>query len=109
MPDLAPGMVAVHNDEFGQHHAVILEIEGAECKALFFTSNSHWGAMSRRATKDELAMAGFVYSRTTYLTYVTRSVWDFHVTDLSFPKHWIQSLRQEFVQGKPLVRTRTNA
>ncbi len=109
MPNLVPGRVAVHNDEFGQHYAVILEIVGVECKALFFTSNSHWGSMSRRATKDELAMAGFVYSRTTYLAYVVRSIWDFYATDLSFPSHWLQSLRHEFVKDKPLVRTRTNA
>jgi hypothetical protein len=105
MPNLAPGVIAIHNDEFGQHHAVILDIEGAECKALFFTSNSHWGLMSRRATKDELAMAGFVYSRPTYLAYVVRSIWDFHSTGLIFPKHWIQSLKQEFVRNKALAQT----
>lgn len=89
------GDVSLHSDE-RQHMAVILEVSGDECEALFFTSNPNWASNSRRATRDEIALAGFVSSRPTYLAYVMRPTWDFSPTGVRFPAHRIESLKQEF-------------
>lgn len=89
------GDVSLHDDGI-QHWAVILDIVGDECEALFFTSSATWAERARRATKDELAMAGFISSRPTYLAYVVRPRWDFSPLGRTFPEHWIQALRQEF-------------
>jgi hypothetical protein len=96
------GDVSLHED--GERHwAVILDIQGDQCEALFFTSNPDWAEKSRRATQNEMAMANFVSSRPTYLAYVVRSCWDFSPMGLKYPEHWIESLRQEF---RPLQKIR---
>jgi hypothetical protein len=96
------GDVALHTDE-GQHMAVILEVNGDNCEALFFTSSAGWSPRSRRATRDELAMAGFVSSRPTYLAHVSRPCWDFSPLGRSFPQHWVEALRQEFLTSPQTV------
>jgi hypothetical protein len=98
---VASGDIAVHDDG-GQHWAVVLDVTNDECEALFFTSNPSWAERTRRATREELAMAGYVTTRPTYLAYVVRSSWDFiPVEGRNFPTHWIEALRQEFrpIQG----------
>lgn len=99
---VAIGDVALHNDG-DQHMAVILDVQGDECEALFFTSNPTWSERSRRASKDEIAMAGFIQSKPTYLAYVRRPHWDFSPMGRSFPTHWVAALRTEFLQS-PQVR-----
>lgn len=89
------GDVSLHSDG-DEHMAVILEVTGDDCEALFFTSNPNWASNSRRATRDEIAMAGFVSSRTTYLAYVVRPTWDFTPLGITFPSHRIEALKQEF-------------
>ncbi len=96
------GDVALHNDG-EQHWAVVLDVQGDQCEALFFTSSPDWAENSRRATKNELAMAGFVHSRPTYLAYVVRSCWDFAPLGRKFPGHWVEALRQEF---RPVQKVR---
>lgn len=91
-----PGTVADHSDEGGNHMAVVLGVDGDLCEALFFTSNPNWSDRSRRASRDELAMAGFVHTKTTYLAYVVRPTWTFEATELTYPSHWVTSLRHEF-------------
>jgi hypothetical protein len=107
---LAPGSIVVTGDvsvhhDGDQHWAVILDIQGDECEALFFTSNPLWAEKTRRATKSEIAMAGFVTSRPTYLAYVVRSIWDFSPRGYRFPDHWIETLRQEFRPVQRIVQT----
>lgn len=97
------GDVALHNDG-EQHVAVVLSVVGDDCEALFFTSNAGWSDYSRRATKDELAMAGFVHSRPTYLAYVKRSASDFRALGRTFPTHWIEALTVEFKPVQKLVQ-----
>lgn len=93
--DVRPGDLAFH-EEVHRHTAVILTLKGDECGALFFTSNPDWAARSRRATADELAMAGFVAKGPTYLAYVRRRRWDFTPTGQTFPAAWIEALSREF-------------
>ena len=89
------GDVAMHEDE-QEHVAIILTINGDDCEALFFTSNPHWSVKSRKAKREELAMAGYVHSKITYLAYAQRPSWGFRPLGRSFPDHWIQSLKSEF-------------
>ncbi len=89
------GDVSIHHDG-EQHWAVVLDVRGDECEALFFTSSPDWAEKTRRATRDELAMAGFISTRPTYLAYVVRSCWDFTPRGHRFPQHWVESLKQEF-------------
>lgn len=92
---VSTGDVSVHND--GERHwAIVLDVQGDDCEALFFTSNPDWASYTRLATKDEVALAGFVASRPTYLAYVVRSRWDFFPRGIRFPEHRIETLRQEF-------------
>ncbi len=100
---VSSGDVAIHDDGGGQHWAVVLDTEGDQCEALFFTSRPGWSLKSRRATTEELAMAGYVTTRPTYLAYVTVRVWDLEPLGRNFPNHWVESLRQEF---KPVMRLR---
>jgi hypothetical protein len=93
--DVRPGDLAFHDDG-KRHMAVILRLKGDECGALFFTSSPDWAARSRRATSDELAMAGFVSTRPTYLAYVRRRRWDFLPTGQTFPVAWVEALSREF-------------
>lgn len=92
---VATGDVSLHDDG-EQHWAVVLDIQGDQCEALFFTSSPTWAEKSRRATRDELAMAGFITSKPTFLAYVVRSCWDFSPLGRTFPAHWIEALKQEF-------------
>lgn len=89
------GDVSVHHDG-DQHWAIILDIRGDDCEALFFTSNPDWAERSRRATRDEIAMAGFITTRPTYLAYVMRPIWDFTPLGIRFSRHRIEALIQEF-------------
>lgn len=93
---LEPGSVAIHGDEGGSHVAVVLGENGENCEALFFTSNPRWSERSRRATRDELAMAGYVQTKPTYLAFVIRPVGSFEPTGLTYPESWVSHLRQEF-------------
>lgn len=92
---VSSGDVSLHNDG-DRHWAVVLDVQGDECEALFFTSNPDWGTYTRRATKDEMALAGFINSRPTYLAYVVRSCWDFSPRGIRFSEDRIEALKQEF-------------
>jgi hypothetical protein len=105
--DIRTGDVAVHEDEIS-HLAIILTIQGDECGALFFTSNPHWAAKCRKATEDEISMAGFRgRTKVTYLAYVRRRRWDFVPTGQTFPNAWIEGLIQEFEADQAQVVVQT--
>lgn len=92
---VSSGDVSIHHDG-DQHWAVVLDVRGDECEALFFTSSPNWAENTRRATRDEMAMAGFISRQPTYLAYVVRSCWDFTPRGYRFPQDWIERLKQEF-------------
>ncbi len=90
------GDVALHDDG-DPHWAIVLTVEADECEALFFTSSPTWAEQCRRATQDELAMAGYISTKPTYLAYVVRPCWDFvPIEGRRYPSHWVEALRQEF-------------
>ncbi len=98
------GDVALHTDE-DQHMAVILSVDGDDCEALFFTSNPFWSnSFIRRATRDELAMAGYVQSKPTYITYVRRYASDFQPLGRTFPMHRVEALLAEFRPVQKMVQ-----
>lgn len=94
--ELTPGTVTWHNDDRGCHMALVLEVSKGFCKALFFTSSSNWNRQTRRATKDELALAGFISKKRTFLAPVLRAVDEFSSRRISFPSHRVSSLFREF-------------
>jgi hypothetical protein len=100
--DLYPGLVAIYDDGT-EHAAVILTVTDDQCEALFFTSNPGWAEASRRASKEELAMAGYITTRTTYLAYVVRPKWYFVPTDREFSRHWTGNLHEEFLTQRARV------
>lgn len=100
MPELRAGSIAHHVD--GKHHmAIVLHVSNQHAWAVFLTSNPSWGIKVRRATKDELALVGFVSRRPTYLSSVVRPRDDLEATDLEFPEHRVKDLLVEFFGGTP--------
>jgi hypothetical protein len=95
--DVQVGDVVVHQDHEGHHFAVILDIPDEVSAWAVFFSGKVYGKVSRRATKDELALAGFVHTKTTYLNLVYRHILDFHKHGVSFPEHRVLKLRKEFL------------
>ena len=94
--ELRPGSVVTHEDSGGHHFAIILEIEGNRTELLFLSSK-RFGRRCREATKDELALTGFVYSKKTYLCLVTRYASDLCSQRLNLPEHRTQDLIREFI------------
>jgi hypothetical protein len=89
------GSVATHEDGGRIHWTIVLDLPNdTHAWVLFFSSTPH-GRCSRQATKDELALAGFVSTRPTYLNLVYRPVEDFYVRG-SFPEHRVEALKKEF-------------
>lgn len=92
--EIVRGSVAQYHDG-AQHMAIVLSVGEAMHDALFFTSNDQW-TVARRATTEELALAGFVYKRPTYLGLVRRPAGGFLPTGIVFPDHRVEALRREF-------------
>jgi hypothetical protein len=97
--DVQVGDVVIHNDHEGNHFAIILEIPDEVSAWALFLSSKVWGKVSRKATKDELALVGFVSTNGTYLNLAYRHILDFYRHGISFPEHRTQKLRQEFLQN----------
>ena len=90
------GSVVAHRDEGGEHIALILDLDAQYAIALFFGSYGY-GMDSRLATVEEMALAGFVYTRETFLCLVHRQTNEFYPHQgLEFPAHRVQDLRKEF-------------
>jgi hypothetical protein len=89
------GSIATHEDACGRHQAIIIDINNTYAWALFFNSKPH--VKTRRATTEELALAGFVSKRPTYLNLVMRSVEEFVSCGIMFPQHRIQDFRKEYL------------
>ncbi len=96
--EIVPGSVVIHKDETNNHFAIVLEIRHARAELLFLSSKE-FGRRFRKATKDELALAGFVYTRPTNLCLVTRRINELYPRGLIFPEHRIKDLIKEFITG----------
>ena len=91
------GSVVVHQDERGEHVAILLDLDDQYAMALFFSSVAY-GIGSREATVEEMALAGFVYTKQTFLCLVHRQANEFYPHQgVEFPAHRIQTLRREFM------------
>ena len=90
------GNVVVHRDAAKEHVALILDLNDQYAMALFFSSVGY-GIGYREATREELALAGYVYTKQTLLCLVHRPSHEFHPHQgLEFPAHRVQALRREF-------------
>lgn len=91
-----PGAVVMHVDPEGQHLGIVLAPGRAGWLVLFFTSNARWG--KRRATRDEVALAGFkMTKKATYLAGpLDRSDVGLIPTGLQFLPHRVEALIEEF-------------
>lgn len=95
--EIKAGMVALHHDQDGEHFVIVLEPWGRDRVAcLFFTSSPNFGKVNRRATKEEIALAGFVTSKVTYLAGCVRDTADMDATGKSFSKERTSALCAEF-------------
>jgi len=93
--ELVPGAVAFHVDPEGQHLGILLqEVSLGMWQVLFFTSNPKWG--KRRASQGELALAGHITTKVTFLAMVVRSDVGLIPTQHSFPPHRVEALIAEF-------------
>lgn len=94
--DVLVGSVVVHRDESKEHVALILDLNDQYAMALFFSSVGY-GLDYREATLEELALAGYVYTKQTFLCLVHRPSNEFYPHQgLEFPAHRVQALRKEF-------------
>lgn len=102
--ELKPGTVAVHSDLGFEHMSIILKIrENGRVPCLVFTSSPEWkrGGKSRKhrlATTDEIALAGMVTTKTTYLTSSVKYLSEFEPTGVEFPMHRVHDLYREFFE-----------
>ena len=99
MYEVKDGTVGYHTDENGCHHAIILKVKNKVALALFFTGSSGWGRSKkkkRRATKSEIALAGFVVRKDTYLVPVVREKTEFRSNGITFPEDRVKELLEEF-------------
>lgn len=98
MDELKQGSVAIHID--GQTHmAFILKInDNGKTLALFFTRKDYWNDRARKATKEEIAMAGFHgKSHNTFLAPVIRDCGEFvSHNGITLPDYKTEELLKEF-------------
>ena len=94
--EVVVGSVVIHRDASKEHVALILDLGDQYAMALFFSSMVY-GLGYREATLEELALAGYVYTRQTFLCLVHRPSNEFYPHQgLEFPEHRVQKLRREF-------------
>lgn len=91
-----PGAVVMHVDPEGQHLGIVLAPGRMGWLVLFFTSNARWG--KRRATRDEVALAGFkMTKKATYLAGpLDRSDVGLIPMGPQFLPHRVEALVEEF-------------
>ena len=95
--ELASGCLAIHNDGYRKHLAIVLQAHPQTLTVLFFTSNPFWSSYCRKARSEELALANFVSTKKTYLTLVERFMYEFEPkTGPVFDSDYVSRLVNEF-------------
>jgi hypothetical protein len=99
--ELKIGSVAMHEDYGIQHMSIVLNIQqNGRVPCLIFTSLPEWKRKTTRkhrlATKEEIALAGMVITKPTYLTSSIKYVQEFCPTGAEFPIHRVKDLYLEF-------------
>lgn len=96
--DIEPGTVANFSDGQRAHSGIILSLspDKKDAWTLFLTSSPLWNRKARLATKDEIALCGFPYSKETFLAPVVRPVQDASASDVGYPDARVDELKLEF-------------
>lgn len=99
------GSVVTHDDgmDGNTHHAIVLEVMEDGLAHILMFSSKELGVKYRPVTKEEIALAGYVSSKRTYMSLKKRPIWELQHRGVMFPKHRIDDLKLEFL-GKPSER-----
>lgn len=99
------GSVVTHDDgsDGNTHHAIVLDILEDGLAYILMFSSKELGVKHRPVTKEEIALAGFVSSKRTYMSLKKRPIWELQQRGVMFPKHRIDDLKIEFL-GYPSER-----
>lgn len=102
---IGPGSVVTHDDgsDDNTHHAVVLDVMDDGLAYILMFSSKEVGIKCRAVTKEEIALAGFVSSKRTFISLKRRPIWELRHRGVEFPKHRIEDLRLEFL-GSPSER-----
>ena len=99
------GSVVTHDDgvDGNTHHAIVLDVMDDGLAYILMFSSKEVGIKCRPITREEIALAGFVSSKRTYVSLKRRPVWELRHRGVEFPKHRIDDLKLEFL-GTPSER-----
>ena len=102
---ISPGSVVTHDDgsDDNTHHAIVLDVIDDWLAYILMFSSKEVGVKCRPVTKEEIALAGFVSSKRTFISLKKRPVWELRHRGVEFPKHRIEDLKVEFL-GAPSQR-----
>lgn len=96
------GSVVTHDDgsDGNTHHAIVLDVMDDGLAYILMFSSKEVGVKCRPITKEEIALAGFVSSKRTFVSLKKRPVWELRHRGVEFPKHRIEKLKLEFLGTK---------
>jgi hypothetical protein len=95
--EVVAGSVARYIDGDSEHWSIVLKVNpNGDAVCLFFSSKPEWSKSYRKATKEEIALAGFIFSKSTYLASAVRPINCFISTGLKFPLDRCEELYAEF-------------
>jgi hypothetical protein len=102
---ISPGSVVTHDDgsDDNTHHAIVLDVLDDGLAYILMFSSKEVGIKCRPVTKEEIALAGFVSSKRTFVSLKKRPIWELRHRGVEFPKHRIEDLKVEFL-GAPSQR-----
>lgn len=94
---LKSGDIVMYADKYGQHTAIVINPGEYKTVFIFITSNPLWSNLSRKMSKDELALLGYPdRGKVSYFVPVSRYN-EFAVSlGRSFPSHRVVKLKEEF-------------
>lgn len=95
------GSVVTHDDgvDGNTHYAIVLEVMENGLAHILMFSSKEAGTKCRPITKEEIALAGFVSSKRTFISLKSRPVWELQHRGVEFPKHRIEELKLEFLDA----------
>lgn len=75
---IAPGSVVTHDDgsDGNTHHAIVLDVMDNGLAYILMFSSKEVGIKCRQVTKEEIALAGFVSSKRTFISLKRRPIWE---------------------------------
>ena len=96
---IVPGSVVTHDDgnDGNTHHAIVLDVLPDGLAYILMFSSKELGVKCRPVTKEEIALAGFVSSKRTFVSLKRRPIWELRHRGVEFPDHRVESLKLEFL------------